>query len=71
MFLQVVTGCQGEGPAEEVTLLGWAEVLVSDPGPRLFPGRCLLLHVLTTLKFALLLSELGPTRPLTPPLGPV
>lgn len=39
--MQVVTGSQGEGPAEEVTLLGWAEVLASHPGPRLLPGRCL------------------------------
>lgn len=39
----------GEGPAEEVTLLGWAEVLAFDPGPRLFPGRCLCPRVLTAL----------------------
>lgn len=44
-LLQVVTGSQGEGPKEEVTLLGWAEVLASDPSPRLLPGRCLCLLV--------------------------
>lgn len=38
-LLQVVTGSQGEGPKEEMTLLGWAEVLASDPGPSLLPGR--------------------------------
>lgn len=48
-LLQVVTGSQGEGPKEEVTLLGWAEVLASDPGPRLLPGRCLCLLARMTL----------------------
>lgn len=64
-FLQVVTGSQGEGPAEEVTLLGWAEVLASGPGPRLFPGRCLC-PCTDSSKFAFLLSELGRAGPLTP-----
>lgn len=34
-------------------------MLASDPGPGLFPGRWLCLHVLTVLSFAFLPSGLG------------
>lgn len=68
--MQVVTGSQGEGPAEEVTLLGWAEVLASHPGPRLLPGRRLpaLLMTLSLLSYCL---ELGRASPSTGRLGPM
>lgn len=64
-LLQVVNGSQGEGPAEEVTLLGWAE-----SWPQAASWAVPLPACTEDTKFALLLSELGWGKPFDSQSGP-